>query len=236
MMEWQLIISGFALGAVSSFHCVGMCGPIAFSLPVYYLPAPKKLTGILLYHAGRILIYSLLGLFFGFVGRQFYVAGLQQYFSIALGCIILLILLQSALSKKLVRIKYFDQFQEKLQNIIAFYIQKKQLYGMLILGMANGLLPCGMVYFAITGAMAAGNLSGGVAFMLFFGLGTFPAMFLLTYFGTIISLNVRNHMRKAIPFFVATMGILLILRGLNLNIPMVSPVMNNSAAHTIACP
>jgi sulfite exporter TauE/SafE len=107
---------------------------------------------------------------------------------------------------------------------------------MLILGMANGLLPCGMVYLAITGAMAAGNLSGGLAFMGFFGLGTFPAMFLLTYFGTVISLNVRNHMKKAIPFFVATMGILLILRGLNLNIPMISPVMNNSAAHTVVCP
>ncbi len=235
-MTWQLIISAFALGIVSSFHCVGMCGPIAFALPVYYLPTHKKLVGILFYHTGRIFIYAMLGLFFGFVGRQFYVAGLQQYFSIALGCIILLILLQTTIGKKFLQIKLFDQFQEKLQNIIAFYIQKKQLYGMLILGMANGLLPCGMVYLAITGALAAGNLLGGVAFMGFFGLGTFPAMFLLTYFGTVISLNVRNHMKKAIPFFIATMGILLILRGLNLNIPMISPVMNNSAAHTVTCP
>jgi sulfite exporter TauE/SafE len=129
-----------------------------------------------------------------------------------------------------------DQFQGQLQNIISIYIQKKQLYGMLILGMANGLLPCGMVYLAITGAMAAGNLLGGVIFMTFFGMGTFPAMFLLTYFGSFISLNVRNNMKKAIPFFVATMAILLILRGLNLNIPMISPVMNNSAAHVVDCP
>lgn len=235
-MTWQLIISGFGLGIISSFHCVGMCGPIAFALPVYYLPAHKKLTGILLYHTGRIFIYAMLGLFFGFVGRQFYVAGLQQYFSIALGCIILLILMQSTFGKKFIRIKFMDKFQEKLQNIIAIYIQKKQLYGMFILGMANGLLPCGMVYLAITGAMATGTLTGGVAFMGLFGLGTFPAMFLLTYFGTVISLNVRNHMKKAIPFFVATMGILLILRGLNLNIPMISPAMNNSAANTVVCP
>jgi len=235
-MTWQLIISGFGLGIISSFHCVGMCGPIAFALPVYYLPAHKKLTGILLYHTGRIFIYAMLGLFFGFVGRQFYVAGLQQYFSIALGCIILLILMQSTFGKKFIRIKFMDKFQEKLQNIIAIYIQKKQLYGIFILGMANGLLPCGMVYLAITGAMAAGTLTGGVAFMGLFGLGTFPAMFLLTYFGTVISLNVRNHMKKAIPFFVATMGILLILRGLNLNIPMISPAMNNSAANTVVCP
>lgn len=235
-MTWQLIISGFALGMVSSFHCVGMCGPIALSLPVYYLPPHKKLTGILLYHSGRILIYALLGLLFGFVGRQFYVAGLQQYFSIALGAIILLILFQSSFGKRIIHIQFFDRFQASLQNIIAHNIQKKQLYGMLILGMANGLLPCGMVYLAITGAMAAGNLSGGVTFMAFFGLGTFPAMFLLTYFGSFISLSVRNHMKKAIPFFVATMGILLILRGLNLNIPMISPAMHNSAAQVVDCP
>ncbi len=235
-MAWQLIISGFLLGIVSSFHCVGMCGPIALSLPVYYLPPRQKLIGILLYHSGRILLYALLGLFFGFVGRQFFLAGLQQYFSIALGCIILLILLQSTIGRKFIHLKFMDQFQGKLQNIIAIYIQKKQLYGMLILGMANGLLPCGMVYLAITGALAAGNLIGGVAFMAFFGIGTFPAMFLLTYFGSFISLNVRNNMKKAIPFFVATMAILLILRGLNLNIPMISPMMNNSAAHVIDCP
>ncbi|MEI6087363.1 MAG: sulfite exporter TauE/SafE family protein [Bacteroidota bacterium] len=235
-MSWQLLISGFALGIISSFHCVGMCGPIALSLPVYYLPPQKKLIGILFYHSGRIFLYAMLGLFFGFVGRQFYLAGLQQYFSIALGCIILLILIQTTVGKKLIHFKLLDQYQEKLQNIIAIYIQKKQLYGMLILGMANGLLPCGMVYLAITGAMAAGNLMGGMLFMAFFGLGTFPAMFLLTYFGSFISLKVRNNMKKAIPFFVATMAILLILRGLNLNIPMISPVMNNSAAQVVDCP
>jgi sulfite exporter TauE/SafE len=166
-MFWQLIISGFALGVVSSFHCVGMCGPIALSLPVYYLPEHKKLIGILFYHAGRIFLYALLGLFFGFVGRQFYLAGLQQYFSIALGSIILLILLQTTIGKKIIHFKLVDQYQQKLQNIIAIYIQKKQLYGMLILGLANGLLPCGMVYLAITGAMAAGTLMGGVVFMTF---------------------------------------------------------------------
>lgn len=235
-MSWQLLISGFALGIISSFHCVGMCGPIALSLPVYYLPPQKKLIGILFYHSGRIFLYALLGLFFGFVGRQFYLAGLQQYFSIVLGCIILFILIQTTVGKKLIHFKLLDQYQEKLQNIIAIYIQKKQLYGMLILGMANGLLPCGMVYLAITGALAAGNLMGGIFFMTFFGLGTFPAMFLLTYFGSFISLKVRNNMKKAIPFFVATMAILLILRGLNLNIPMISPVMNNSAAHVVDCP
>lgn len=213
-----------------------MCGPIVFALPVYYLPTHQKLMGILLYHTGRIFMYAALGLFFGFVGRQFFLAGLQQYFSIFLGSIILIILLQSFLNIKFLHSKLFDQFQLQLQNIIGIYIQKKQLYGMLILGMANGLLPCGMVYLAITGAMAAGDINGGIGFMTAFGLGTFPAMFLLTYFGSVISLSIRNRMKRAIPFFVATMAVLLILRGLNLNIPMISPLLNNSANRVVNCP
>ena len=235
-MVWQLIISGLALGAVSSFHCVGMCGPIAFSLPVYYLPAHKKLTGILLYHTGRIFIYAALGVFFGFLGHQFFLAGFQQIFSILLGCTILFILLQTLLNKQLVKLKWVDQFQKWLQKIIGKYLQQKQLSAMIVLGMANGLLPCGMVYLAITGALAASTVSGGVLFMTAFGLGTFPALFVLSYSGSIIGIDARNKMKRAIPYFVATMAVLLILRGLNLNIPMVSPLLNNTIAKTVACP
>jgi uncharacterized protein len=233
---WQILISGFLLGIVSSFHCVGMCGPIAFSLPVYYLPAHQKLIGILLYHIGRVSIYASLGVFFGFVGRQFFLAGGQQVFSIVLGATILLILLQSILQKRKIKIPFFDQFQQKLQLFIGNYIRKKQLYAMFVLGMANGLLPCGMVYLAITGALAAGTITGGLGFMTAFGLGTIPALLVLSFFGSVIGLEARNTMKKAIPYFVAIMGVLLILRGMNLNIPYVSPMLNNGSEHAISCP
>lgn len=235
-MGWQILISGFLLGIVSSFHCVGMCGPIAFSLPVYYLPAHKKVVGILLYHIGRITIYASLGVFFGFVGRQFFLAGGQQVFSIILGAIILLILVQSILQKRKISIPFFDQVQQKLQVFIGNYIRKKQLYAMFVLGMANGLLPCGMVYLAITGALAAGTITGGFGFMAAFGMGTIPALLVLSFFGSVIGLEARNTMKKAIPYFVAIMGVLLILRGMNLNIPYVSPLLNNGSEHAISCP
>jgi sulfite exporter TauE/SafE len=213
-----------------------MCGPIVVSLPVYYLPSHKKFSGILLYHAGRIFIYASLGVFFGMVGRQFFLAGSQQLFSIILGSIVLLILLQSLFNKRAISLPFVKTFQYKLQTFIGVYIQKKQLYAMVLLGMANGLLPCGMVYLAITGAMATGTVAGGIGFMTAFGLGTFPPLFLLSFFGHVIGMKSRNHMKRAIPYFVAIMGILLILRGLNLNIPMVSPLLNNSASNAIDCP
>lgn len=234
-MILQLFITGFGLGAVSSFHCVGMCGPIAFSLPVHYLPAAQKATGIILYNAGRIFTYAVLGLVFGFAGRQLYLAGMQQGLSIALGMILLFFFIGTLTHTKIIRFKWADAVTKQLQQFIARYMQQKKLYGMFVLGAANGLLPCGMVYFAITGALAAGSIEGGVLFMASFGLGTFPAMFALTYFGSMISMPVRNTMKKAVPYVVLVMGVLLVLRGLNLNIPYVSPYLQGDKQTTISC-
>lgn len=234
-MSWQILLSGLALGAISSFHCIGMCGPLALALPLQYLPPYQKVTGIFLYNIGRVFTYSLLGLFFGFVGRQIYLGGLQQWFSICIGCIILIGVIHPLLFKKQYRLQFIDAANLKLQQFIGKYILQKQLYGLFLIGAANGLLPCGMVYFAIAAALATGSVEGGVAFMAFFGLGTIPLMLSLSYFGFMIGISVRRNIQKAVPFLIATMAILLILRGMNLGIPYVSPHFDNAAARAISC-
>lgn len=231
----QLFITGFVLGAVSSFHCVGMCGPIALSLPVHYLPATKKAAGIVLYNLGRVSTYALLGLIFGFAGRQLYLGGLQQGFSIVMGSLLLLFFIAALMHKTLFRIRWVDRLTAKLQAFIAKYMRQKKLYGMFVLGVANGLLPCGMVYFAITGAMAAGTVNGGVLFMTAFGAGTFPAMLALSFFGSILSIRTRNRMKKVVPFVMLVMGVLLVLRGLNLNIPYISPYLQANNPDAVSC-
>ena len=231
----QLIIPALVLGSVSSFHCVGMCGPIAISLPVYYLPRQQKIPGILLYNIGRIAMYALLGLLIGFAGRQIYLGGFQQGFSIVLGSLVILFFLQSLLPAVKIRIVQIDRFTQSLQRFIAHRMKQPGLPAMFTLGAANGLLPCGMVYLALTGALAAGTITGGVAFMLFFGLGTLPAMFAIGYFGNMISLSARKLMRKTVPFFMLIMGILLIVRGLNLNIPYLSPYLFAGSEQAVSC-
>ena len=234
-MSLQWVISGLLLGLASSFHCVGMCGAIAFSLPVHYLPPQKKLTGIILYNLGRVLVYAVLGLIFGIMGRQVYLAGFQQSFSITLGIVLLLVVVKPYVTKSKVRVRIIDRATLKLQNFIAAYIQKKQLYGMLFIGAANGLLPCAMVYFAITIAVASASVQAASLFMIFFGAGTLPLMLLLSYSGFVVGLNARNLVKRVTPYIMATMAVLLILRGMNLGIPYLSPYFDNTAARTISC-
>lgn len=222
-MAVQVIISAFVLGLLSSFHCVGMCGAIAFSLPTQHLSTPKKLAGILLYNGGRIITYSIIGVVFGVLGRQIYLAGLQQWFSIVAGILILFVVIQSQTKRTALHLPGFKKVNSFVQQLVGKFLGATSVRTMFLLGMANGLLPCGLVYLAVTGALAAGTIGGAATFMAAFGLGTLPAMFLLSYFGYMVGISARNTIRKAVPFVVAGMAVLLILRGMNLDIPYVSP-------------
>ncbi|GEO12174.1 sulfite exporter TauE/SafE family protein [Segetibacter aerophilus] len=230
-MTLQLFISALALGGISSFHCVGMCGVFAFSIPTHNMSEAKKVLAILLYNFGRITTYSILGLLFGLLGRQISLAGFQQWFSIIAGVMILTIVIQSFLKKPVFHLPGYQKMSLLISKLISKFLGKPSLSSIYFLGAANGLLPCGLVYMAITGALAAGTVTGATGFMAAFGLGTLPAMFLLSYFRFMIGIAARNFIRRTVPFVVATMGLLLIVRGLNLNIPYLSPAIaiSNSA-------
>ncbi|MEY2639806.1 MAG: hypothetical protein RIR90_1288, partial [Bacteroidota bacterium] len=184
---------------------------------------------------GRVFTYALMGLLFGIAGRSVYLGGFQQWFSIVLGIMVLMILIQTSVGKNYLHIRSFDKLQQAVQDFIAARLQQQSIPGLFVLGMANGLLPCGMVYLAITGALAAGSVEGGVGFMAAYGLGTLPAMFLLSYFGMMVGISTRNMIKKAMPFVVAFMAVMLILRGMNLGIPYISPLIQNTGATAVSC-
>jgi sulfite exporter TauE/SafE len=234
-MSLQFFISALVLGGISSFHCVGMCGAFAFSIPTQNMPDAKKAFAILLYNFGRITTYSVLGLIFGLLGRQISLAGFQQWFSIIAGIVILMIVVQNFFKKPVFHLPGYNAIAASITTLVSKFIGKPSLGSIYMLGAANGLLPCGLVYMAITGALAAGTVTSATGFMVAYGLGTLPAMFLLSYFGFMIGIAVRNTIRRVVPFFVATMGILLIFRGLNLNIPFVSPALSPEKI-SVLCP
>ncbi|MEN9298874.1 MAG: hypothetical protein RLZZ429_1187 [Bacteroidota bacterium] len=231
-MSVALLISSLLLGLASSLHCVGMCGPLVMSVPVQHLPEGKKVTGIFLYQFGRIGTYVLLGVIAGLVGWRMYAAGFQQLFSIILGVLILLLLSGRFFLNKLHGNNWLNK---SVSRLMFWAIETQTPSGMFLMGAANGLLPCGMVYIALTGAMATGTVSGAAIFMGSFGIGTLPALLALALWGVKLSLQTRRTMQKMVPYVVAVTGILLIIRGLNLNIPYLSPLLLDRSINTVSC-
>ncbi len=224
---FPLLLSALSLGLLSSFHCAGMCGPLLMALPVQHLSSSGRVLAQVSYHAARLATYMLLGLLFGVLGHSLYLAGWQQQLSIIAGIFVLIFTLLRS-TKILILPGPLNRVIYRLWTI-------KMPGKFFFMGMANGLLPCGMVYFALAAALSTGDTGRAVGFMLCFGLGTLPLLAALTWYGHRLSVSLRVKMRKAIPYFLATMGVLLILRGLNLGIPFISPVLPDHPSAAIDC-
>lgn len=219
-----MMLSALLLGLLGSFHCIGMCGPIAFMLPVDRSNSIAKIFQISAYHFGRILAYALIGLLFGLVGKGLYLFGFQQQLSIIIGLIMIAIVV---VPQKYLRKYNFTQpifkIVSKLKSALGAALKRKSPDTFLTIGFLNGFLPCGLVYIAVFGAIASlGALEGGL-YMALFGIGTIPLMTSAIYLGNYLNERIRHRIRKAIPIFVGIMGVIFILRGMDLGIPFLSP-------------
>lgn len=219
-----MLISAFVLGLLGSFHCIGMCGPIAFMLPVDRTNAYKKVSQIAIYHSGRLLAYSLIGLIFGLIGKSLSIFGFQQQLSIAIGVLMIVFVLipQRTLNHYNVSRPIYKLIS-KVKSALGSALKKKTADTFLTIGFLNGFLPCGLVYMAVFAAIAGGTALSGSLYMAVFGLGTIPLMTTAIYFSQFLKGTARQKIQKAIPVFVVIIGLLFILRGLGLGIPYLSP-------------
>lgn len=219
-----MLYSAFIFGLISSFHCIGMCGPIAVMLPVDRQNEAKKVTQIVTYHLGRLAAYAAIGLIFGLLGRVFFLAGLQQKISIFIGlAMILVILIPEKTFSKYNFSKPVYKVISKIKSGLGAHFKNRTYKSIFIIGLLNGFLPCGMVYVALFGAIAMQSAGFGVLYMLLFGLGTVPLMTIVVYINSVITVPFRNKIQKVIPYVVVVIGVLFILRGLGLGIPYISP-------------
>ncbi|GGW96025.1 sulfite exporter TauE/SafE family protein [Salegentibacter mishustinae] len=220
-----MLISALIFGLLGSFHCVGMCGPIAFLLPVDHKNNVRKLGQISLYHFGRLSSYAIIGLLFGLLGKSFSLFGLQQQLSILVGALmILVILLPYKKFSKYNGSKPIFKIVSKIKSNLGKQLKRKSPDTFYTIGFLNGFLPCGLVYMAVFGAIASATALEGSLYMAVFGLGTIPLMTTAIYLGNFINLNIRSKIRKAVPVFVILIGLLFILRGMGLGIPYLSPM------------
>lgn len=233
-MLWSALI----LGLLGSLHCVGMCGPIAFMLPVDRSNSINKVIQISMYHFGRLMAYGLIGLFFGLVGKSLYIFGLQQQLSIVIGVLMIIVVL--------IPVNTFNKYNfskplfkiiSNLKNRLGKALKNKTSDTFLTIGFLNGFLPCGLVYMAVFGAIAVSESAvTSVIYMILFGVGTIPLMTSAIYLGKFLNATVKQRIQKAIPVFVVIIGVLFILRGLGLGIPYISPApMADMASSTMEC-
>jgi sulfite exporter TauE/SafE len=227
-MVEPLVWSGFILGLAGSAHCIGMCGPLVLALPVGNQSRYQLTVNRFVYHLGRSITYALMGLMLGYIGFGFTLAGVQEYVSIIAGIsMLILVFVPSVL-----RARFFHAapipFPNRIKKIMQHLMKSDQLASQALLGMLNGLLPCGFVYMGLAGAVAMGTPILSAVFMLLFGLGTLPIMLAVSLLTGIESLRLKDRLNKWFPYITAVVALLLILRGLSLGIPFLSPDLGSN--------
>jgi sulfite exporter TauE/SafE len=211
----------FFIGLFGSIHCIGMCGPLAFAIPVTNNNWWRILSDKLLYNSGRVLSYTLLGFLIGFIGHQLWLNGLQQGISLFSGFLIIMAGLSRIFKMRLSQRNVFNTTLSPVNRLLTYALQHQS--GHLAIGMLNGFLPCGFVYIALIGAINTNSPSAAAQYMFWFGMGTFPLMLLATVSSGFIGLPLRRRINTAMPYLMVCLGFWFILRGLELNIPYLSP-------------
>lgn len=223
-MELALVISALGLGFASGFHCIGMCGPIALSMGLTKKQATNFYLQNLTYQFGRIVTYSFLGAVLGIVGQGFQMVGFQQYLTIGVGILLILMAIFSFGGRDFAsKIPFLTGFLLKVKLNLSKLLQKADYRSRFATGILNGFLPCGMVYMALTASLAAGGILQSAVFMSLFGLGTLPFMFLVVLLGNLMTTALRIKILKFVPIMMIILGGLFILRGLEIGIPYLSP-------------
>ena len=219
-----LLLSALVLGIMGSFHCAGMCGPIAIALPLHGNTVSGKIFGGSLYNLGRTITYGIMGALFGMLGQGLALIGFQQKISVIMGSLMIISVLFPALFRNQYSLeKSWFSFVGKLKSTIGKMFSIRSYSSLFFIGMLNGLLPCGLVYMAIAGAIGTGSIGLGTLYMILFGLGTIPMLLGISLAGNLLSQTVRKRINKLIPIMVVLVGIFFILRGLSLGIPYLSP-------------
>lgn len=231
----MMLLPALGLGFAGSLHCAGMCGPIALAIPVGKGGSLHKALAYGIYHFGRISGYAILGFLFGTLGYGFSMSGFQQGLSIAAGVGMLIFIWMPKFSHRLLPNGALSGYQSRITRAMASRLKSHRAPALLGLGFFNGLLPCGLVYLALAGALASYDPLQGAAFMALFGLGTAPTLLLVAYTGSRVQGQWRLRLQKIATGMATFIAILFIIRGLGLGIPYLSPELGITTTANMEC-
>jgi sulfite exporter TauE/SafE len=220
------VAASAAAGLLSSFsHCLGMCGPLVASFGLSARPgqgAARAALGQLPYHLGRVTTYGAIGAVMGataaFVNVAGRLAGLADLVAVVAGLLMLLLGLGAAgVSRALGRLE--ARASGRVLGLVRPLLDGggSRLYP---LGLALGVLPCGVSWTVFLGAAASGGPVPGLLMALAFGLGTVPGLLLMGALGALVGQRTRGLLYRAGGLLIAVMGALFALRGLGVHAPL----------------
>jgi sulfite exporter TauE/SafE len=222
----MILWTGLLLGFLSSFHCVGMCGPIA--LAVGGTKSKKFLSNKILYHLGRSLTYALLGGIVGSLGFSLSLTMIQQSVTIFAGVLVIGFSFGYKTADRLGTLPFLSGFVTYLKSSLGQRLRSGSSNAYFSTGLINGFLPCGLVYLALMVAIGLQNPLMGAAYLFFFGLGTIPMLLALMLSPDFLPAAKRQWIQKTIPYLGILIGLLMVFRGLGLGIPGISPNLPSS--------
>jgi len=219
----------FFMGLFGSIHCAVMCGPLIVALQAGQKLSWLQFVNKLLYQIGRISTYGILGLILGLLGNAASFQGWQQAFSIITGLFLLVFGFSYLFARNSSTLaKWQTKAIQPFARTMGKWLYKPG--GSIVAGVLNGVLPCGMVYMALASAMNANTVFGSAQFMLLFGLGTLPLMIIFSLASNVSMKIVKVKFSTILPLLFIIMGIWFVLRGANLNIPYLSPLLHVDGA------
>jgi sulfite exporter TauE/SafE len=220
-MESIDLISLGTIALLGAFgHCIGMCGGIviAYSSAKIDNKWSNLMQSIahLTYSFGRITTYVILGAMFGALGGVVQFSGAATATLTIIAGIFMILAGLSLLGKLefLTKLEHSFSKSKWYQEVFREVLRSKSLYSFYILGLLNGLLPCGLVYFFAVTAASTGSPLWGAVVMFIFGISTIPALFSLGFFTQLLNRgSLRKNMMNLASIIVILFGIYTIYRG-----------------------
>jgi sulfite exporter TauE/SafE len=219
-----MILIAFVLGLTGSLHCIAMCSPLMMT--VTGLKSTAMLNRVI-YNAGRILTYAILGTITAAIGTNLPIENDQTYISIILGVALLTMAVTGISNFKLpIMSAFMRQVNAKLKMIFSIFIQNRNKKAIFIMGILNGILPCGLTLLALSYCITLTNPIDGFIFMSVFGVGTLPVMLGLTSLLPSLLKKMSINGKQMLTSMMIISGVILILRVL-IDHPNHLPLTNN---------
>lgn len=226
-----MYLTALLIGLAGSLHCVGMCSPLALAVSGM---SRSFVIARLFYNAGRILLYGILGALVGSLGA---IAGLTQYqtlLSAAVGAVLVLLGIGGV---SVIRIPLLTPALQRLANalksLFAAQVKSKSIPSFVLMGAINGLLPCGLTYFALTYCVTLPDALSGFQFMLLFGAGTLPVMLGIPAVLSLVSSRLKVSLQRVTAAVMILLGMLLLVRSVIVHPQEMPPA---SASTEVVCP